>query len=92
MNLHWPKLASRTHIMNRNCYSHRNNVFFFVFVFFFKSVSEINLFSTQHFKRKKTYLLCVYVMGLYLSLGNRESIGSRKLVTSKCVGKPGTII
>ena len=25
-------------------------------------------------------------------LGNREPIGSRKLVTSKCVGKPGTII
>ena len=24
--------------------------------------------------------------------GNREPIGSRKLVTSKCVGKPGTII
>ena len=28
----------------------------------------------------------------YLSTGNREPIGSRKLVTSKCVGKPGTII
>ena len=25
-------------------------------------------------------------------IGNREPIGSRKLVTSKCVGKPGTII
>ena len=26
------------------------------------------------------------------AIGNREPIDSRKLVTSKCVGKPGTII
>ena len=31
-------------------------------------------------------------INLLYAKGNREPIGSRKLVTSKCVGKPGTII
>ena len=32
------------------------------------------------------------ILGRLRPIGNREPIGSRNLVTSKCVGKPGTII